>query len=225
MTAIRIAPDSLPSLLTDALALDHHYSDEGRRKASLKNSVGSDVREAATLALIGFSSHRNEATDPQILLTERTGRLVHHQGQIAFPGGAQDKEDHQHPDYPVQSVTALRETHEEVGIAPDHVSVIGELPQIFIPPSRFHVTPVVGVLNPPISECPLQVNSDEIESAQWISLSDLNSKSVYRRELFRTGGRDYPNHIFEIDSYRIWGATGAMIRNLLDRILIVASHE
>jgi 8-oxo-dGTP pyrophosphatase MutT (NUDIX family) len=92
-----------------------------------------DARPSAVLML--FAEHDGE---PSVLLTERAARLRHHAGQISFPGGAQDPGD----DGPTG--TALREAREEVGLAPDGVTVLGQLPTLWLSYSNFAVTPVLA---------------------------------------------------------------------------------
>ena len=97
-----------------------------------------DARPAAVL--ICFA---DGADGPELLLTERAPTLRNHAGQISFPGGACDPGD-------VDAVhTALREAHEEVGLEPTEVAVFGTLPTLWLPPSNFAVTPVLGYWTAP----------------------------------------------------------------------------
>ncbi|WP_208322842.1 CoA pyrophosphatase [Mumia sp. ZJ1417] len=92
-----------------------------------------DARPAAVLVLFGEGD-----AGPDVLLTERAHSMRSHAGQIAFPGGATDPED----DGPIG--TALREAEEEVGLERDGVDVFATLPKLWLPPSNFAVTPVLG---------------------------------------------------------------------------------
>lgn len=97
-----------------------------------------DARPAAVL--ICFA----EGPDgPELLLTERAPTLRNHAGQISFPGGACDPGDAD------AAATALREAHEEVGLDPAEVTVFGTLPTLWLPPSNFAVTPVLGYWRSP----------------------------------------------------------------------------
>lgn len=80
----------------------------------------------------------SEYDDPDLLFTERSAHLRRHAGQISFPGGGFEPQD---ADY---VATALRETWEEVGLPPDQVSVLGQLPATRLPVSSYDVAPVVG---------------------------------------------------------------------------------
>ncbi len=92
-----------------------------------------DARPAAVLICFADGPE-----GPELLLTQRASTLRNHAGQISFPGGASDLEDAD------AAATALREAHEEVGLDPAEVIVFGTLPSLWLPPSNFAVTPVLG---------------------------------------------------------------------------------
>lgn len=94
---------------------------------------GSNPRESAVLMLFGEGP-----AGPDLLLTERAHTMRSHPGQISFPGGALDPTDAS----PVDG--ALREAQEETGLDPTGVRVIGTLPELWLPPSNFAVTTVIG---------------------------------------------------------------------------------
>jgi 8-oxo-dGTP pyrophosphatase MutT (NUDIX family) len=94
-------------------------------------------RPAAVLILFGEDG-MGPGTGPDVLLTRRSAGLPSHPGQVAFPGGAVDETD----DGPIAA--ALREAGEEVGLDPAGVRPVALLPELFIPPSGFVVTPVLG---------------------------------------------------------------------------------
>lgn len=157
-----------------------------------------------------------ETPDPQLLLTRRTQKVETHKGQIAFPGGACDPEDRAQSQYEAEVQTALRETHEEVGIPPEKIQVLGRLPNLQTP-TGFEITPVVGLAKSPASIV-LHPSEDEIEEVFWVHLEDLMTVGVYRQETFKAGAVSFPTDVYQVQQYRIWGATAAMIKNLLDRL-------
>ena len=92
----------------------------------------------ASAVLMLLASPTGHAADADLLLIERSATMRSHAGQVAFPGGAQDPEDGS------ATVTALREATEEVGLRAETVTVLAELPALFLPPSGFVVTPVLA---------------------------------------------------------------------------------
>ncbi len=110
---------------------------------------GAAVRPAAVLVLFGGSPESDPLAvgglpaDADVLLTQRASTMRQHSGQVAFPGGAADPED----DGPVD--TALREAEEETGLERSGVQPLVTLPQLFIPPSGFDVTPVLAYWRDP----------------------------------------------------------------------------
>lgn len=110
---------------------------------------GQPRREAAVLILFGGPIEANPRgrgglpADADVLLTQRSMQLRQHPGQVAFPGGKSDPTDRG----PIH--TALREAEEETGLDPSGVDPISVLPAIFVPPSKFTVTPVIGYWRTP----------------------------------------------------------------------------
>ena len=168
-------------------------------------------RPAGVLVLFGFALNSDQ---PQLLITKRTDTLEKHKGQYAFPGGAADPEDQKELGL---VTTALRETEEEVGISREQVSVLGTLPELWTP-SGYRITPVVGLLRVPIDEITFSLSADEIAEVFWVPLETFLQPGPYRLEAMKYGEVSYPVHVFMIAHHRIWGATGAIIKNLLDRL-------
>lgn len=136
-----------------------------------------------------------------VILTQRAADLKHHAGQVSFPGGRMEDHD------PNVEATALRETHEEIGIEPRRVSVIGYLsPMPTI--TGYAVTPVVGLL---AGEPNLVIDHSEVEYAFEVPLSfllDSRNDVVVEREFY---GSKVPMVEFHWDNERVWGATAMMI--------------
>jgi len=142
-----------------------------------------------------------------VLLTQRTAHLYDHAGQISFPGGRVEEED-------VSVIhTALRETHEEIGLAPHAVEVIGSLPD-YVVASGYRVTPVVGVI-----EQVLTLHLDEFEVAEVfeVPLTFLMDPANHERRAVSMGGVSRTFYAMPYHGkrrYFIWGATAGMLRNL-----------
>lgn len=150
-----------------------------------------------------------------VLLTQRNAALRNHAGQISFPGGRRDPQD-------VDDVaTALRETHEEVGLDPSRIDVIGRLPE-YETGTGFKITPVVGLIHAQAHEhtsLDLRLDPAEVAEAFEVPLSFLLDPSNHQRRAFTMGEQElsffampwWPEHRQE--DYFIWGATAAMLRN------------
>jgi 8-oxo-dGTP pyrophosphatase MutT (NUDIX family) len=150
----------------------------------------------------------NRATGPTLLLTQRTDHLSDHAGQISFPGGRAEPEDVDRVD------TALRETAEEIGLAPRYVDVLGLLPEYWTI-TGYRVTPVVGWVEPPLS---LTLDSYEVAEAFEVPLEFLMDPATHEQRSYDYQGRRRSYFAMQHDGRLIWGATAAMIVNL-QRIL------
>ncbi|MFQ6674837.1 MAG: NUDIX hydrolase [Fidelibacterota bacterium] len=135
------------------------------------------------------------------VLTERTTRVEHHQGQVSLPGGAQEKGES-------SEQTALRETEEELGIPPEGISIIGELSPLFIAASGFRVHPVVGWSDgePEITPDPVEVGS-----VHFASVAQLMDRATIRREVRQIRGKKVDVPFFQFDTVQVWGATAVIL--------------
>jgi 8-oxo-dGTP pyrophosphatase MutT (NUDIX family) len=139
-----------------------------------------------------------------VLLTQRSAELKHHAGQISFPGGRMEEHDRDIVH------TALRETHEEVGIPPQAIAVLGYLPPMPTV-TGYAVTSVVGLVTEGIS---LQLDRKEVEYAFEVPLAFLLEKRnelALEREYL---GRRIPTVEFHYEGERIWGATAHILVEL-----------
>jgi 8-oxo-dGTP pyrophosphatase MutT (NUDIX family) len=168
---------------------------------------GADTRRAAVLVPIIV-----EGDDARVVYTVRKDDLADHAGQISFPGGSIETRDTSLLD------TALREAEEEIDLRPELVEVVGELEEMYIPPSNFRVSPFVGLLPP---EAEMVLAPDEVEEIFTVPLKTLTAHETFRKMLWRHEGRDYKVPVFAIEGpvpRNIWGATGAMTAALLARL-------
>jgi 8-oxo-dGTP pyrophosphatase MutT (NUDIX family) len=167
----------------------------------VRDGFSDEKRPAAVL--IPVVDRKPEAT---ILLTQRTAHLRAHAGQISFPGGRMEEGDAS------PAHTALRETHEETGIEPHHVEVIGFL-ETYQTSTGFRVAPAVGIVSPDFE---LQPDTREVEEVFEVPLRFL--MSAENHELHSRPWRGSRRYYYAMpygDRY-IWGATAGMLRNLYD---------
>jgi 8-oxo-dGTP pyrophosphatase MutT (NUDIX family) len=160
-----------------------------------------EVRPAAVM--VGIT----DRSRPGLLLTHRPQGMRQHAGQIAFPGGKLD---------PGEDVVAaaLRETHEELGINPSEISIIGATDR-FITGTGYDITPVLGLVPPdlPITPNPAEVSA-WFEAPLDFVLDPANR--VRKHMEYRGMHREYTEIVWQ--EHRIWGITAAIIENLAERL-------
>lgn len=140
-----------------------------------------------------------------VLLTQRTDHLYDHAGQVSFPGGRVEQSD----ESPV--ATALRETHEETGLAPEHIDVLGSLPRYYTG-TGFAITPVTGLVRPTFTLAPDEFEVAEVFEVPLSFLMQPSNYRLHRASLPDGSERQYYSIPFE--KYFIWGATAAMLRGM-----------
>lgn len=141
-----------------------------------------------------------------LLFTKRTEDLNHHRGEISFPGGVWQEDD------PDRAATALRETWEEVGIAPEHVDLLGVLDDAYSI-YDYLVTPYVGFFP---GDYPLRVNRAEIDRLIEVPLAHLLRPEIFRVEDWSWRGRQHPVYFYSYHGDEIWGLTAAILKQFLD---------
>ena len=137
-----------------------------------------------------------------LLLTKRSAALKHHPGQIAFPGGKQDDGDAD------VIAAALREAHEEIGLPPDCVDVLGTLPPHETVTS-FHVTPVIGFVQKPFT---IVAEPGEVDEVFAVPLDHVLNPDNYIIQSRRWRGQMRHYFVVPFGPYYIWGATARMLR-------------
>jgi 8-oxo-dGTP pyrophosphatase MutT (NUDIX family) len=139
-----------------------------------------------------------------VIFTQRTSHLKAHSGQVSFPGGRAEPED------PTPEFTALREAQEEIGLPMERVEVLARLPE-YHTRTGFRVTPVVGLLEPPVELAP---DPREVEEVFEVPLAFLLDPANHRRETRVLQGRSVAYYVMRYEKRTIWGATAGMLVNL-----------
>ncbi|WP_238997985.1 NUDIX hydrolase [Nocardioides limicola] len=162
------------------------------------------LRRGAVLMLFGEGGRGGE-----LLLTERAHHMRSHPGQVSFPGGGVDL-----GETPVQA--ALREAHEEVGLDAAGVTVFGELPELWLPPSNFAVTPVLGWWHEP-GEVGVR-SPEEVHDIHHVVIEELLEPDNRVSVVHPSGWRGPGFLIGQDNEVILWGFTAGIISRLFDFI-------
>lgn len=155
-------------------------------------------RQSAVLVLFGEDEH-----GPDLLLIQRSSTMSSHAGQPAFPGGAVDDTDAD------VVAAALREAEEETGLDPSGVEVLASLPELYLPPSGFVVTPVIGWWRAP---SPVGVvDRGEVEQVLRVPLSELLDPA-HRYSVRHPSG--FVGPAFAVRGLVVWGFTAGLLSRL-----------
>ncbi|MGN6585549.1 MAG: CoA pyrophosphatase [Rhizobiaceae bacterium] len=177
---------------------DHRFNPELREMI-----LGAKLRDAAVL--IPVVGHPEGTT---LILTQRTEKLRHHSGQIAFPGGSIDPDDASAED------AALRETEEEIGLDRGFIEILGRLPD-YVSGSGFRVVPVLAVVRPGFI---LTLNEDEVDDVFEVPLSFLMDPANHAHRSKIWQGRERTFYEMPYGDRYIWGLTAGILRVLYERL-------
>lgn len=206
----QLKPDAAPEWLRAVTTVPPADPNRVNPVLARRSPSGARVRSAAVLVLFGGAAESDPLAvgglpaDADILLTQRASTMRQHSGQVAFPGGAADPED----DGPVD--TALREAEEETGLVRAGVQPLAALPEIFIPPSGFDVTPVLAYWRDPSPVGVVDVA--EAERVVRVPLRELLDPDNRFQVRHRAG---YQGPAFEVDGMLVWGFTAGVLAGLL----------
>ena len=173
-----------------------------------------DPAEAVTLAVPGAKHaavlvplYLDAGGELHAVFTERRAELRRHAGEISFPGGRRDDED------PDLCATALRETHEEIGLPPDAVELLGALQPTPTFVTNYAIYPFVGLIEPGFAWVLQQT-----EVGQVLELPLARLRAGYARRRLVRRGMPFRTDAYDLDGHLIWGATARIVADLLDRI-------
>lgn len=178
-------------MLKNAIQRIHHHHPWRLRRRG---------HEAAVLIPITASEH-----NPEIILTVRSATLKSHRGEVCFPGGKRDPEDLE------LAHTALRETHEELGIPASHIQLCGALGEV-VSKHHLHVTPWVGLVPVNVSMRP---NPAEIAKVFKVPIRFFVEQGPPQLQQLNVQGELWELPYWEYESERIWGLTAFIICELL----------
>ena len=163
---------------------------------------------ASTLILLYQSDQKIKFT-----LIQRPDYSGTHGGQISFPGGKNEAGES-------LKETALRETFEEIGIEKDKIQIIGELSQVYVPPSNFLISPFIAFMK----ECPMFITDEkEVKKLLEIDLNELLKEDVIQEKDIILG-ENTENAIkikvpyLDLHNHTVWGATGVILSEFRDLI-------
>lgn len=197
--------DKLKSRLKEKLpGYDAHL----RMSPSLRNvpfrkfKPGPNPKKSAVMVLLS----EDENKELQVILTLRGSKLENHSRQISFPGGMSEE-----GETPVD--TAKRETFEEIGVKPYDIEIIGQLSQLYVPPSNFLIVPIVGWTH---NNHKFKINYDEVEELFFVKVKELIDENsiMYQKRNLKGEEIDVPYWSVHPE-VPLWGATAMMLNEFI----------
>jgi 8-oxo-dGTP pyrophosphatase MutT (NUDIX family) len=168
-------------------------------KKSLPQEIDYPEADAAVLLLI------SRENNPSILYTRRALHLRSHPGEICFPGGRRETHD------PHLWATALRETHEEIGLPATEIDYLGAL-RPAVTRAGTQVISFVASFNP---DYPLVAELNELDTIFHVPLIDFSRGIKIRDDIFSRAGREYRLPVYQYQEHEIWGFTAGVTEQLL----------
>jgi len=195
----------------DLPALESHKKMAPLERIKLLEAASLDQPNARNAAVLMLFYPKNNST--HLALIKRNSYSGVHSSQIAFPGGKVEIEDEN------LQQTALRETYEEIGIAPDKIQVLRNLTSVYIPPSNFLVHPFLGFSTTEIS---FSLQEEEVAGIIETPLHMLlNDTSLTLKSIDTSYAKMVDIPAFQIYEHTVWGATAMMLSELKDMLKLV----
>lgn len=166
---------------------------------SMASFVGTFPQQAAVMVLL------TDSVTPELIFTLRAKHLNQHAGEVCFPGGKWEPQDNS------LLATALRETHEEIGLAPQLIDVLGALPARATR-SGAQVQPFLAKIP---SDCRFELNYHELQSLFRVPLVAFQQGLQVRTDVFEHGGGRVRIPAYVYEGYEIWGFTAGVTAELL----------
>lgn len=167
----------------------------------LYTEVESSCLKAGVLILIYPIENRLH-----VVLTRRTEKVDHHQAQVSFPGGRQEKDE-------TLEQTALRETCEELGIDPSSIQIFGRLTPLYIPPTNYCIYPIVAKVD---VRPRFQPSSFEVAEVLEVPLEYLLAPETVEKEIWTIRGIKVEVPFYSFKGHKIWGATAMVLAEFLE---------
>jgi 8-oxo-dGTP pyrophosphatase MutT (NUDIX family) len=191
----------LVRLMYDGYLMEERLRRVLASRQKLKTSV-SGLTEAAVLVPIFCKDG-----EYHILFTRRSDQVLHHKGQISFPGGARSQGDATLRD------TALRESREEIGLEAKDAEIVGELDDTPTTTSGYNISPFVAFIPYPYK---FVLSPFEITDIFSVPVSELLNKANRKKEHYTFGDRVFTGYSYEYEGRVIWGATAKIVQQLLE---------
>ncbi len=167
--------------------------------------IGDEGRKRAAVLLLLYEREGEE----HVLFQVRTQQVEHHKGEISLPGGASDPRDGS------LRATALRETHEEIGVEPEHVKIFGRLDDVATRSSNYTIAPFVGAITEP-GVYPFRSAPREVSQLLEVPLAHLRSDDAVEWSVREAEGEALAERSFRFGEHLIWGATARVVGQYLD---------
>lgn len=201
-----------PKILNVSLpAMDAHEKMAPADRKDILRAMNYEYKNPKIAAVMMLFYPKKEVT--HLALIVRNSYKGVHSSQIAFPGGKFETTDRDFQE------TALRETHEEIGVHPTKIEVLRAFTEIYIPPSNFLVHPFLGTSN---HELEFKLQEEEVAGIIELPLSEFMDDAIVSVEVMNTSyGQNINVPCFRVNNHNVWGATAMMLSELKETLKMV----